>query len=365
MSHLKKTPLYSIYEKDSKIIDFAGWALPLQFTGITQEHQTVRSKAGLFDVSHMGELEVKGKDAERFLQYLFTNDLSSLQEGGAMYGFFCNSNGGVIDDLLIYKLSKTHFLLVVNAVNTEKDQKWLQQYQKDYDVTIINSSSSIVQLALQGPKAEIILQSLTDADLSEISFFTFKRSVLLQGIPCIVSRTGYTGEDGFEIFTSTNFGTQLWKIVMEAGEPLGLQPAGLGCRDTLRFEAGLPLYGHEISEEITPIEAGLGMFVKWNKSFIGKDVLYSQKTNGIKKKLVGFELLKKGIPREGYIIKYDEKEIGVVTTGYLSPTLKKPIGMALIQTEYSTIGTEIDIMIRNRKIKGMVCKKRFYKSKKS
>lgn len=362
MDDLKRTPLYSVYKDEGKIVDFAGWALPLQFAGITQEHKAVREKAGLFDVSHMGELEVKGKGAEAFLQYLFTNDVSSMKQGDAIYGFFCMPIGGVVDDLLIYKFSDTHYFLVVNAANTAKDREWLIQHQGEYDVEIIDSSSSIVQLALQGPKAESILQTLTEENLSEISFFTFRRSIQIQGIPCIVSRTGYTGEDGFEIFTDAQFGISLWNALMEAGKPEGLQPAGLGCRDTLRFEAALPLYGHELSDEITPIEAGLGMFVKFHKpSFIGKDILYRQKMQGVERKLVGFELLEKGIPRQGYRIEGDGEDIGMVTTGYLSPTLKKPIGLALIKQEYSAMGTEIQVVIRNKRVKGVIRSKKFYR----
>lgn len=361
MESLQKTPLYSVYKDESTIVDFAGWALPLQFEGIAQEHVAVREKAGLFDVSHMGELEVKGKDAENFLQGMFTNDLSTLEVGKAIYGFFCMETGGVVDDLLIYKFSDTEFFLVTNAANAIKDYNWLKSHQESYEVEINDLGPSICQLALQGPKAEEILQNLTDMNLSTIPFLGFKRSVMIQGIPCIISRTGYTGEDGFEIFTDVKFGVDLWQLLIETGESYGLQPTGLGCRDTLRFEAGLPLYGHEISDEITPIEAGLGHFVKLNKaSFIGKEVLAKQKTEGVERKLIGFELLGKGVPRQGYLIEKDGEHIGEVTTGYLSPTLKKSIGMALVKAEYSTIGTELQLVMRNKRVNAVVCNKRFY-----
>lgn len=352
MSELKQTPLYPVYkEYGGKTIDFGGWALPVQFAGIKEEHHTTREKAGLFDVSHMGEIAVKGENSEDFLQKMVTNNVSKIKNGQAQYTFMCNEQGGVIDDFLIYKLDENDYLLVVNAANTEKDFNWLKQHQIN-GVEVDNVSHEYAQLALQGPKAEQILQKLTETNLKEIKFFRFDDSVEFHGIDgkTIVSRTGYTGEDGFEIYLPTTSVIDLWKAILEAGQEEGIQPVGLGARDTLRFEAGLALYGQDLSEEISPIEAGLGFAVKTDKEtdFIGKEALTEQKNKGASRKLVGFEMLDKGIPRHGYDVLKNEETIGHVTSGTQSPTLGKNLGTALIPSEFAHEGEEIDIQVGKR-----------------
>ncbi|MBR7554197.1 glycine cleavage system aminomethyltransferase GcvT [Allobacillus sp. GCM10007491] len=367
MSELKQTPLYSVYkEYGGKTIDFGGWALPVQFAGIKEEHHTTREKAGLFDVSHMGEIAVKGENSESFLQKMVTNNVSKIKIGQAQYTFMCNEHGGVIDDFLIYKLDENDYLLVVNAANTEKDFNWLKRHQTN-GVDVEDVSPQYAQLALQGPKAEQILQKLTDSNLKEIKFFRFDASVEFHGIEgkAIVSRTGYTGEDGFEIYLQSSSVAALWKAILEAGEEEGIQPVGLGARDTLRFEAGLALYGQDLSEEITPIEAGLGFAVKIDKEadFIGKEALTEQKTNGSSRKLVGFEMLDKGIPRHGYEVLKNENVIGHVTSGTQSPTLGKNLGTALIPSDLANEGEEIDIQVRKKTLKAKIIPTPFYKRK--
>jgi aminomethyltransferase len=363
MDNLKMTPLFGAYDRYSgKVIDFAGWALPVQFEGIIPEHESVRNAAGLFDVSHMGEIEVRGNAAAAFVQYLVTNDVSTLADNQVMYAMMCYPDGGVVDDLLVYKFAEDYFYLVVNASNADKDFEWIKSSLGEYDAEIVNLSDSTAELALQGPKAEEILQRLTKTDLSGIKFFFCDRNVEVAGVKCLVSRTGYTGEDGFEIYMPNRHVEMLWDRILEEGRDLGLKPAGLGCRDTLRFEAVLPLYGNELSEKITPLEAGLGMFVKLDKGdFIGRDALLKQKTEGLKRKIAGFEMKDRGIPRHGYEVKADDKVIGFVTTGYFSPTLKKNIGLALIEAKYAEIGTEIEILVRNKPLKAEVIRKGFYR----
>ncbi len=358
---MKKTPLYDKHlEHNGKIIDFGGWELPVEYSGILAEHEAVRTKAGLFDVSHMGEILVTGKDSEAYIQNIVTNDISTMENNQIFYSLMCHPDGGVVDDLLIYKYNNEKYFLVVNASNTEKDYEWILKHQKS-DVKIENVSQSYAEIALQGPAAQDILQKLTSKDLNDIKFFYFEDSLDINGINAIVSRNGYTGEDGFEIYVSPENGPKLWDMVLDAGKSHGLVPAGLGARDTLRFEVCLPLYGQEISENITPLEAGLGFFVKMKKdSFIGKEALLSQKENGIKRKLAGFEMIDRGIARSHYDVFSDGKNIGFVTTGSYSPTLKKNIGLALINAEYAAEGNEIEISIRNKNLKAKIIKKPFY-----
>lgn len=370
MSELKRTPIFSEYEKyGAKTIDFGGWDLPVQFSGIKHEHEVTRTKAGLFDVSHMGEIVVKGPKSLSFLQKMTTNDVSNLTPNRAQYTFMCNENGGVIDDFLIYMLEEQHYLLVVNAANTEKDFQWLSKHNEysSEELTISNVTKDYVQLALQGPKAENILQKLTDVNLEDIKFFRFRSDIRFHGMntEAIVSRTGYTGEDGFEIYIDQSFGIELWNKILEAGKDDGLVPVGLGARDTLRFEANLPLYGQELTENITPIEAGLKFFVKIDKGipFIGEDVLKNQIENGTTRKLVGIEMIDRGIPRTGYDVWHEDEKIGHVTSGTQAPTLKKNIGLALIQTDYANVGTEIMIQVRKRKLKAKVIETPFLKNK--
>ncbi|QQE72922.1 glycine cleavage system aminomethyltransferase GcvT [Brevibacillus composti] len=363
MTTLKRTPLFPVYEKyGAKTIDFGGWDLPVQFSGIGQEHEAVRTKAGLFDVSHMGEVEVKGEKAFLYLQQMTTNDLSKLEVGQAQYSVFCYPDGGTVDDLLIYKYADDHYLLVINAGNTDKDFAWMQEHLID-GVQIENISPQTAQLAIQGPLAESILQKLTDTDLSAIGFFRFQRDVQIDGISCLVSRTGYTGEDGFEIYLDHDKAIQLWDRLLEVGQADGLVPCGLGARDTLRFEAKLPLYGQELSQDISPIEAGIGFAVKVDKDvpFIGQEALKAQKENGAPRKLVGIEMIDRGIPRSHYPVFIGDEQIGEVTTGTQSPTLKKNVGLALIKAEHAAVGTELDVEIRGKRLKAVIVPTPFYK----
>lgn len=365
MNNLKVTALRGEYEKHGgKVVEFCGYELPIQFKGILHEHETVRQRAGLFDVSHMGEILVKGKDAEKFVNHLLTNDIKALMNREVIYSFMCNHNGGVVDDLLAYKFSSDFYYLVVNASNKYKDLKWIVDNKGNFEVTIEDISEKVAELALQGPKAEEILQKLCSINLYEIKFFKFRDNIKIAGKKVMISRTGYTGEDGFEIYTTTEDAAFLWKEIIRAGEDQGVEPIGLGARDTLRFEAVLPLYGNEMDETITPLEMGFGYFVKlFKEDFIGRDALLKQKENGISRKLVGYELLDKGIGRHGYMVVKDGKEIGHVTTGYMSPSLNKTIGLALIEERYSTLGTEIFIKVRNKELKAVVINKTFYSKK--
>jgi aminomethyltransferase len=361
---MKKTPLYEKHiQLKGKMIDFGGWSLPVEYTGIIPEHEAVRTKAGIFDVSHMGEITVKGEDSEKFLQMLLTNDISLLNNNQIAYSAMCYPHGGVVDDLLVYKYSNKDYLLVVNASNTEKDYQWMKENIFG-NTEILNVSENYAQLALQGPLAETILQKLTKKNLNEIEFYYFIDNVKIGNIEALVSRTGYTGEDGFELYFAYDKAEEMWDLILETGKDEGLIPAGLGARDTLRFEASLPLYAHELDENITPLEAGLGFFVKLNKeNFIGKEALAKQKSEGLQRKIVGFEMIDRGIPRNNYEVYAEGKKIGYVTTGSFSPTLKKNIGLALIDSAYSKEGTEIEILIRNKNSKAKVIKKPFYSKK--
>jgi aminomethyltransferase len=362
MEQLKKTPLFNSYEKyGGKVIDFAGWALPVQFEGILQEHEAVRTAAGLFDVSHMGEVDVTGEDAFKFVQNLVANDVGLLVDNQVLYTPMCYPDGGVVDDLLVYRFDENHYYLVINAGNIDKDFEWMVNNKGDFKVELKNISTEVAQLAIQGPKAEKVLQKLTDTNLGDIKFFFCNRNVLISGMKCMVSRTGYTGEDGFEIYTDTNSVVKLWDIILEAGKEDGLKPIGLGARDTLRFEAALPLYGNELSKDVTPLESGIGFFVKLGKdNFIGKEALVKQKAEGLKRKTVGFEMKDRAIPRHGYEVYVGEEKIGTVTTGYAAPTVKKNIGLALIDAKYADLGTKINIKVRSKMVPAEVISKKFY-----
>lgn len=365
MSLLKRTPLFDVYKNyGGKTIDFGGWELPVQFSSIKEEHEAVRTKAGLFDVSHMGEIEVKGPDSLLFLQKMMTNDISKLKLGGAQYTAMCYENGGTVDDLLVYKIAEDDYLLVVNASNTEKDFEWLVAHAEG-EVTLGNISERMAQLALQGPLAEKVLQKLVGKGflLNEIGNFKFQTNIIINGKTVLISRTGYTGEDGFEIYCNSEDAVGLWNSILEIGKADGVLPCGLGARDTLRFEATLALYGQELSPEITPFEAGIGFAVKLNKedNFIGKEALVKQKETGVPRKLVGIEMLERGIPRHGYAVYNGEEKIGEVTTGTQSPTLKKNIGLVLVDAAFSTLDTVLDVEIRGKKIKAKVVPTPFYK----
>lgn len=364
MSAINRTPLFDLYkEYGAKTIDFGGWDLPVQFSSIKEEHEAVRTKAGLFDVSHMGEIEVKGENALAFLQKVMTNDVAKVSPLQAQYTAMCYENGGTVDDLLIYKRAEDDYLLVVNAANIEKDMEWLKQHLLE-GVELMNVSDDVAQLALQGPRAESVLQRLTNEDLRAIGFFHFKDGIEIAGKKALVSRTGYTGEDGFEIYCENKDAPFLWKTILEEGKKDGILPCGLGARDTLRFEAKLPLYGQELSKDITPLEAGIGFAVKVDKpvDFIGKEVLQKYKKEGPPRKLVGIEMMEKGIPRTGYEIFVGEQQVGFVTTGTQSPTLGKNIGLVIIESTFAGLEQEVEVQIRKKRLKAKIVKTPFYRS---
>ncbi|CAM2361436.1 glycine cleavage system aminomethyltransferase GcvT [Listeria seeligeri] len=359
MTELQKTPIHPIYEKyGAKTIDFGGWDLPVQFSGIKAEHEAVRTDVGLFDVSHMGEVLVEGSDSTAYLQYLLSNDIEKIKIGKAQYNIMCYENGGTVDDLVVYKITETKYILVVNAANTEKDYEWMVKNVFG-NVTVTNVSSMYGQLALQGPNAEKILTKLTDVDLSSISFFGFVEDANVAGVKTIISRSGYTGEDGFEIYMQSDDAIKVFEAIMAEG----VLPIGLGARDTLRLEAVLALYGQELSQDITPLEAGLNFAVKLKKEadFIGKEALVKQKEAGLTRKLVGIELIERGIPRHDYSVFQNDKKIGIITSGTQSPTLGTNIGLALLETPYTELGQEVEVGIRTKKIKAKVIATPFYK----
>ena len=354
----KKTCLYDNHVALGALMSpFGGFIMPIQYSSIIDEHNAVRQHCGVFDVSHMGEVFVTGNDAEKFVNHIFTNDITNAPIGQIYYGMMLYPNGGTVDDLLVYKMGENNFFLVINAANIDKDIDWIMQNANGYDVNIDHCSDRYGQLAVQGPEAEAVVEEVLGLACKELTFYTAK-TLMVDGEEIIVSRTGYTGEDGFEIYGSHEFIVKMWNLLMESGR---CKPCGLGCRDTLRFEVGLPLYGDELSKDITPIMAGLGMFCKLNKEeFIGKEALVEQKTNGFAKKLVGIELLDKAIPRHGYAVLKDGKQIGEVTTGYHCISVDKSVCMALIDFEHSTLGTEVEVQIRKKVFPGVVVKKRFY-----
>lgn len=361
---MKKTPLYEKHvERGGRIIDFGGWALPVQYEGIVKEHRRVREAAGLFDVSHMGEVAVQGPDAKNYIQNLITNDIQNMEAGQTLYSPMCYPDGGTVDDLLVYKLAEDDYLLVVNAANTDKDFEWMYENLRG-DVAIRNISDETAQIAIQGPLAEKILQKLTDFPLSEIKFYHFAKDVKVDGTLAIVSRTGYTGEDGFEIYCPAADAPALWDALLAAGEKEGLAPAGLGARDTLRFEVALPLYGHELTKDVSPLEAGLGFFVKLNKeSFIGKEALARRKEEGVARRVAGFEMKEPGIPRAGYDVFSGDRKIGTVTSGGFAPSLDKNLGLALVETAYAVPEIGIEIEVRGKRLRAQVVKKPFYQKK--
>lgn len=349
----KKTCLYDKHVALGALMSpFGGFVMPIQYSNIIEEHQAVRHECGVFDVSHMGEVLVSGTEAERYVNHIFTNDVSCMPVGKILYGMMCYEDGGVVDDLLVYKMGDDCFFLVINAANISKDWAWIQEQAKGYDVVLEHQSEAYGELAVQGPQSERVMEQVLGLACKELSFYTFK-----QVNDVIVSRTGYTGEDGFEIYAQPSYINECWDRMMEAG----VKPCGLGCRDTLRFEVGLPLYGDELSADITPIMAGLGAFVKLDKQeFIGREALLRQKMEGPEKKLVGIELSDKAIPRHGYTILKDGQEVGVVTTGYHTISTDKSVCMALVDSSCAALGTEVEIQIRKKTFPGTVCKKRFY-----
>ncbi len=350
----KKTCLYDKHVALGALMSpFGGFEMPIQYSGIVDEHQAVRTACGVFDVSHMGEVLITGYDAERYVNHIFTNDVVGMPDGKILYGMMCYEDGGVVDDLLVYKVADQRFFLVINAANIDKDWAWIQEQSKGYDVQLEHQSDQYGELAIQGPDSEQVMKDVLGIDGFDLTFYTFK---LLDDV--IVSRTGYTGEDGFEIYATPYYINECWDRLISSGR---CKPCGLGCRDTLRFEVGLPLYGDELSQDITPIMAGLGIFVKLDKAeFIGKEALAKQKAEGPKQKLVGIELQDKAIPRHGYAVLKDGQQIGEVTTGYHTISTDKSVCMALIDSRYAALGTEVEIQIRKKTFPGRVVKKQFY-----
>ncbi|BGE82340.1 glycine cleavage system aminomethyltransferase GcvT [Staphylococcus petrasii] len=356
-SELKKTPLYQNYvDSGAKIVEFGGWAMPVQFTSIKEEHNAVRYNVGMFDVSHMGEISIKGNDASKFVQYLLSNDTNNLTETKAQYTALCNEEGGIIDDLVTYKLGENDYLLIVNAANTDKDFAWVQKQSADFDVEVSNISDQYGQLAVQGPKARDLVSELVDVDVSEMKPFDFKQGVTLFGKNVILSQSGYTGEDGFEIYCDAKDTVDIWNGFISHD----VVPCGLGARDTLRLEAGLPLHGQDLTESITPYEGGIAFAAKplIEEDFIGKSVLKDQKENGSERRTVGLELLEKGIARTGYpVLDLDGNQIGEVTSGTQSPSSGKSIAMAIIKRDEFEMGRELLVQVRKRQLKAKIVKK--------
>ena len=355
---MKRTCLYDRHVKlEAKMVPFGGFEMPIQYTDITDEHQAVRQACGVFDVSHMGEVLVEGAEAEKFVQHIFTNDVSGAPVGKIFYGMMLHPHGGTIDDLLVYKMGDEKFFLVINAANIDKDYAWISQQAAQFDVTTENQSDSYGQLAVQGSKAEKVMEEVLALPCSELEFYTFKL-IEAEGETLIVSRTGYTGEDGFEIYGSHAYIQAAWDRLIESKEA---KPCGLGCRDTLRFEVGLSLYGDELTDDISPIMAGLGMFVKLDKEeFVGKEAVARQKAEGVQQKLIGIELEGRAIPRHGYEVVADDKVIGSVTTGYCSISTGKSVCMALVDAAYAKLDTPVQVRIHRKLQPGKVVKKRFY-----
>ncbi|HLI52007.1 MAG TPA: glycine cleavage system aminomethyltransferase GcvT [Thermomicrobiaceae bacterium] len=371
MPDIRKTPLADRHERlGARMVDFAGWYMPVQYTGIIEEHKHVRSQAGLFDLGHMGQLDVQGSDALAFLQYVSTNDLSRLESGQAEYSMMLYPDGGVVDDIIVYRRPDgPGYFVCINAANTTKDYDWIQgqrERRSDLDVTVKNISDDTGMVAIQGPRAEEILQTVCPADLSSVAYFSMIKSTVA-GVESLIARTGYTGEDGFEVYTPVEQIGAVWDALMEAGEPRGLKPIGLGARDTLRLESKMALYGNEISAEINPLDAGLSWAVKFDKGdFVGRDALLAYKESGVKRRLVGFKLVDRGgVPRSHYEVQLDGKPVGFVTSGTASPTLGENIGLALVDRSVAGSGKPLDIIIRGKPVHAVQVKTPFYKREKA
>ncbi|MGQ9663988.1 MAG: glycine cleavage system aminomethyltransferase GcvT [bacterium] len=343
---IKKTPFYDMHLKyNAKIVEFANFLMPIQYEGIIPEHERVRTSVGVFDVSHMGEIEIRGKERDRFVNYITTNDVGKLALNQVQYSAMLYPDAGIVDDLLVYNLPD-RILLVVNAANTEKDFAWIMENRR-YDVEIKNRSDEYGQLAVQGPKSELLMQKLVDFNLADLKYY-WATEKKIKGINVLISRTGYTGEDGFEIYMDAKDGVKVWDMVFDAGKELDVKPIGLGARDTLRFEMRYCLYGNDIDKTTNPLEAGLGWIVKFDKGdFIGREALLKIKETGIKRRLVGFETVGKGIPRPHQKISNNNREVGIVTSGTFSPSLKKGIGMGYVELLFTEPGTKLQIMAKD------------------
>ena len=360
---MKRTPLFSAHRRaGAKMVEFAGWEMPVQYQGVIEEHVAVRNRAGLFDVSHMGEIEIRGPGATEFCQSITTNDVSRMKISHAQYNLLLNESGGVIDDVIFYRLEPDVYFICVNASNSDKDFAWIQDRAAG-KVAAANVSAEYAQLALQGPRAEKILRPLTASALAELKSFAFQFADVA-GIRCLVARTGYTGEDGFELYCNSGQADRLWSALLEAGAADGLVPVGLGARDTLRLEMAYPLYGHELDESTTPLEAGLAWVTKFSKGdFIGREVLLRQKEHGVERKLVGLEMLEPGIARGGYHLFKNGVNIGVVTSGTKSPSLGKAIALAYVAAVEAALDNVFDVEIRGRKIPAKIVSLPFYRRK--
>lgn len=335
---------------------FGGFDMPIQYVGITEEHNAVRHHVGVFDVSHMGEVRIKGPQAYEYVNHIFVNDVTGAPDGQIFYGMMCREDGGTVDDLLVYKVHDDEYFLVINAANIDKDVAWIKQNAEGYYCTVTDESPYYGEVAIQGPEAEATVEKELGLEVKDIPFYNFK-TFNVDGEEIIVSRTGYTGEDGFEIYGSHDYTVRVWDKLMEAG----VQACGLGCRDTLRFEVGLPLYGDELADDISPIEASLSMFVKLDKpEFIGKEALAKQKAEGVKRRIVGLELEGNAIPRHGYPVEVNGEVVGEITTGYRSISTGKSVAMAMIKKPYDKLGTEVEVRIRKKTFPAKVVKKRFY-----
>jgi aminomethyltransferase len=359
---MKNTALTHLHmQLGAKMVPFAGFNMPVQYAGINAEHEAVRNAVGVFDVSHMGEFILKGEKALDLIQKVTSNDASKLYNGKIQYTCLPNTQGGIVDDLLVYQIDEQTFMLVVNASNIEKDWNWISSYNTE-GVAMKNISDRTALLAVQGPKAAIVLQKLTDIYLSSMPYYTFKKGVLAGINNVLISATGYTGGGGFELYFDAEHAEHIWKAIFEAGESEGIKPVGLGARDTLRLEMGFCLYGNDIDDSTSPLEAGLGWITKFNKDFVNVEGLKAEKEQGIKRKLVGFEMIERGIPRHGYeIVGKEGQAIGIVTSGTQSPSLQKAIGLGYVSAAYAAEGTEIGIHIRGNSIKAKVVKLPFYK----
>jgi len=360
---LQRTPLYASHvELGARMVSFGGWEMPVEYTGISEEHIAVRTTAGLFDVSHMGEIEIAGDQALAAVQRISCNNADKLQIGQAQYSGLLTSEGTFVDDLLVYRLASDHFMLVVNAANIQKDYQWIKEHISALgDAVAVNASSRYGLLAVQGPGALEVVQTLTSIDLADISYYWFVTGELANE-RVTISRTGYTGEDGVEIFVAPQSARKIWTALLESGQKAGLKPAGLGARDTLRLESAMRLYGQDITDQTTALEAGLGWIVGWDKEgFIGDKLLRLQKTDGVSRRLVGFEMVDRGIARHGYAVYAEGVEIGIVTSGTHAPSLKKAIGMAYVQKAYTAIDTEFQINIRGKRVTARVVRMPFYK----
>lgn len=359
---LKRTPLYAEHvSAGAKLVPFAGYEMPVQYrTGILAEHQAVRTRAGLFDVSHMGEIEVRGPQALDLVQYVTTNDASTLVVGQAQYSVICREDGGCIDDCIVYRFEDV-YMIVVNASNRDKDREWILQHAAKFDVEVTDKSDEIALIAVQGPKAQNILARLTNANLDAIKYYHFGLGDVA-GVPAVISRTGYTGEDGFELYVPEGEAVKIWRQLLEAGASDGLIPAGLGARDSLRLEMGYALYGNDIDDRHTPLEAGLAWVTKLDKpDFLGKAALVKQKAAGVRQRLVGFMLKDKGFPRHGYEVRFSGEPSGEVTSGTVSPSLEVGVGFAYVPVEAAKMGTAIEIMVRDKPVAAEVTRPPFYK----